>query len=77
MSGERTVKKVFKNTPEGNKAVGKPRKRWLENDINDPKKMDVRRLREIVKKKRCLEIDPEGGQGPTWTVEGGDIYIYI
>jgi hypothetical protein len=30
MSGETTVKKEFKNTPEGKRSVGKPRKRWLD-----------------------------------------------
>ena len=30
MPEERIVSKVFKITPEGNRYVGKPRKRWLE-----------------------------------------------
>jgi hypothetical protein len=31
MSEERTVKNMFKNTPEGKGFVEKPRQRWLEN----------------------------------------------
>jgi hypothetical protein len=42
MSGERTLKKVFKNTTEGKGCVGKPRKRWLDDVENDVKKMGVR-----------------------------------
>jgi hypothetical protein len=30
---KRTVKKVFKNIPEGKRSVGKPRKRWLEFEV--------------------------------------------
>jgi hypothetical protein len=42
MPEERTVKKVFKNIPEGKMSVGKPRKRWLDDVENDLKKMGVR-----------------------------------
>jgi hypothetical protein len=31
----RTVRTVFKNTPEGKGVVGKPRKRWLDAVGND------------------------------------------
>ena len=27
------------------------------------------RLEKNIYERRCLEIDPEGGQGPAWTVE--------
>jgi RNA-splicing ligase RtcB len=47
MPEERTVKKVFKNIPEGKGSVGKPRKRWLDDVENDLKKMDVRGWRKI------------------------------
>ena len=43
---KRTVKKVFKNSPEGKRSVGKPRKRWLEDVENDLKKMGVTYRRE-------------------------------
>jgi hypothetical protein len=38
MSEERTLKKEFKNIPEGKRSVGKPRKRWLDNVENDVNK---------------------------------------
>jgi DNA-binding PadR family transcriptional regulator len=41
MSEERTVKKVFKNTAEGKRSIGKTRKRWLDDVENDLKKMGV------------------------------------
>jgi hypothetical protein len=44
MPGESSVKKVFKNIPEGKISVGKPRKRWLASVENDPKKIGVKRL---------------------------------
>ena len=44
MPEEGSVKKVFKNTPEGKRSVEKPRKRWLDDVENDTKKMDVTRL---------------------------------
>jgi hypothetical protein len=42
MPEERTTKKVFKDTPEGKRSVGNPKKRWLDNVENDLKKMGVR-----------------------------------
>jgi hypothetical protein len=42
MPEERTVRKVFKNNPEGKRSVGKPRKRWLDDVEYDLKKMGVR-----------------------------------
>ena len=35
---ERAVKKVFKNTAEGERSVGKPRKRWLDGVESELKK---------------------------------------
>lgn len=34
MPGEIIVKKVFKNTADGKRSVGKPRKRWLDDVEN-------------------------------------------
>jgi len=48
MLEERTVKKMFKNTPEGKRSVGKRRKRWLDDVENDLKKM----VRQGLKKYR-------------------------
>jgi hypothetical protein len=39
---ERILKKVFNNIPEGKMFVGKPRKRWMDEDENDLKKMAVK-----------------------------------
>jgi hypothetical protein len=44
MAEERTMKKVFKNTKERKRSVGKPRKRGLDNVENNLKKMDGERL---------------------------------
>ena len=49
MSQKRTVKKVFKNTPEEEKCVEKPRKRSLDDIDNDLKKMGIRGLRKIAR----------------------------
>jgi hypothetical protein len=43
------VKKLFENIPEGEKPVGKPRKRWLDDVENDPKKKGIRGWRKIVR----------------------------
>jgi hypothetical protein len=44
MPEERTMEKVFKNTPDGKGSVVKPRKGWL----NDVKKMGVTRLKKEI-----------------------------
>jgi hypothetical protein len=46
---ERIVKKVFENIPEGEKSVGKPGKRWLDDVKNDLKKKGIRGWRKIVR----------------------------
>jgi hypothetical protein len=48
MPEERTVKKVFKNIPEGRRSVGKSRKRWLDDVENNLNKMGVRGWRKIL-----------------------------
>jgi len=45
----RTVKRVFKNIPDGKCSVGKPKKRWLVDVYNDLKKMSVRDWRKIAR----------------------------
>ena len=42
MPGDRAVKKMFMDTPEGRRSVGKPRKLWLDYVENDLKKVGVR-----------------------------------
>jgi hypothetical protein len=49
MQEERSVRKVFKNTPEKKIYCGKPRKRWLHDDENYLKKMGIRCSRKIAK----------------------------
>lgn len=46
---ERIVKKVFENIKEEETSVGKPRKRWLDDDKNDLKKDVIRGWRKIVR----------------------------
>ena len=47
---------MFKNTPEGNTSVGKPRKRWLDDAKNDLKKMDVTGWRKTEKNTDALKL---------------------
>ena len=42
MIEERTVKEVFKNTPDTKRSVGNPRNKWLNEVENALKKTDVR-----------------------------------
>jgi hypothetical protein len=49
MPEERTVKKVFKNTSEGKRCVGKPRTRWLDNVENYLKKIGATGWRKTAK----------------------------
>jgi hypothetical protein len=65
MSEGKNVRKVFKNTPERKRSVGKPRKRRLDN----VKMIWRKRLEENSERQRRLEIDPDGGQDCTRTVE--------
>jgi hypothetical protein len=46
----RTVKQVFKNTPEGKRSVGKPKKKWLDDAENGLKEISVK---EAEEKKCC------------------------
>jgi hypothetical protein len=39
---EERIMKMFKNTQDGKRSVGKPRKRWLDDVKNDMKKIGVR-----------------------------------
>jgi hypothetical protein len=43
-SEETNLIKLFKNTQEGERYVGKPGKKWLNDAENDSKKMGVKRL---------------------------------
>ena len=52
----KTVRKAFKNTPEGKRATGKPRKRWLDDAENDLKKKLVRGWRKIAKERDAWEL---------------------
>ena len=49
LSEERAVKMVFKNTVEGKRSLGNPRKRWLNEVESDLMKMGVRGWRNMVK----------------------------
>ena len=48
MSEKKSEKKLFKNTPEGRRSVGKQRKRWLDDAENYLKKIGVMGWKEIV-----------------------------
>ena len=49
MPGERNVKKMFKNKPEGKTPVGKPTKTWLEDAENYLKEMGDRGWRKQLR----------------------------
>jgi hypothetical protein len=53
---ERVLKKVFKNTPEGKRSVGKPRMRWLHDVENSRKKMGVKGWTKIAKDRNALKL---------------------
>ena len=53
---ERTVKKVFKDIPEGKRSFGKPRKKWLDDVENDLKKMSVRGWRKMAKDRSAWKL---------------------
>jgi hypothetical protein len=56
MPEERTLKKVFKNTPEGKGYAGKPRKKWLDDVEKDLKKMDVRSWGKIATDRHAWKL---------------------
>ena len=35
--GNRTAKKIYKGIPDGRRSVGAPRKRWIDDVVEDPK----------------------------------------
>ena len=41
MSEERVVKRLYQNTPEGSRSVGRPRLRWMEDVREDLRRMGV------------------------------------
>jgi hypothetical protein len=53
---KRTAKVAFKNTPEGNRSVGKPRKRWLDDAANYLKTMGVTGWRKIAKDRDAWKL---------------------
>jgi hypothetical protein len=67
---ERSVKKVFKNIPEGKRFVGKPRKRQLYDVENYLKGTGVRGSTKIARDThKRLGIDRAAGQSSIWTVQ--------
>jgi hypothetical protein len=56
MSEEITLKKVFKNSPEGKNYVGKPRKRWLDDARNHLKKTGIRGWKKIAKDRDAWKL---------------------
>ena len=41
MSEEREVKRLYRNTPEGSRSVGRPRLRWMDDVREDLRRMGV------------------------------------
>ena len=69
MSEERVVKRLYQNTPEGSRSVGRRRLRWMDHVREDLRRMGVTNWEDTCTQKRRLEDFREGGQGPTRTVE--------
>jgi hypothetical protein len=69
MSEERVVKRLYQNTPEGSRNVGRPRLRWMDDVKEDLRRMSVTNWRIQCTQKIRLEDGREGGQGTTRTVE--------
>jgi hypothetical protein len=67
MSEETTMKNVFKDTPEGKRFVGKPRKRWLDDIEIHLKKIGARGWRKIAKDRDVWKLilkEARGLHGP-------------
>ena len=60
MSKERVVKRLYQNTPEGSRSVGRPRLRWMDDVEEDLRRMGVTNCRTRTQKRR-LEDGREGG----------------
>jgi hypothetical protein len=45
MESNRVPQKVMEGRPEGKRDIGKPRLRWLDEDVNDLRNMEVRQWR--------------------------------
>ena len=84
MSEERVVKRLYQNTAEGSRSVGRPRLRWMDDVREDLRRMEdgchkledtctqkdgCHKLEDTCTQKRRLEDGREGGQGPRRTVD--------
>jgi len=69
MREDRVVKRLYQNTAEGSRSVGRPRLRWMDDVREDLRRMGVTNWRIRAHQKRGLEDGREGGQGPTRTVQ--------
>jgi len=59
---ERTVKRVFKNIPDGKCSVGMPRKRWMVDVENDLKEMSVGDWRKIARDRDAWKFVLKGSR---------------
>jgi len=69
MSEERVVKRLYQNTAEGSRSVGRPRLRWMDDMREDLRRMGVTIWRICAHRRDDWKMVSEGGQGPTRTVE--------
>jgi hypothetical protein len=60
--------RFVKNSPEGKRSVGQPRKRWMGDVENDLNKMGVRGCIKIATDRDAWKLILKEVEGPSWAV---------
>jgi len=75
MSEERVVKRLYQNTPEGSRSVGRLRLRWMDDVREDQRRLGVTKWR--IRAHRRLKNGREGGQGPKGLCNHGVVVVVV
>ena len=59
------LSRIYRGHPGGKRCVGRPRKKWIEDVIEDLEEMGIRMWR---RKAQDMGSDCEAGSGPKWSV---------